>query len=78
MPKAQQRKHNQVHSVERKLRKKENALVRNYLTEAKRPGLPWRCKAAIYKKLFTLLERRVKEEAEHKQKLEARPATGSQ
>ena len=58
MPKAQQRKHNQVHSVDRKIRKKENALIKVYLKEAKTSGFPWRYRAGIYKKLFTLLKRR--------------------
>jgi hypothetical protein len=60
MPTAQQRKHNQVHSLDRKIRKKENALIKEYLIEAKRSGLPWRYRARTYKKLFTLLEERCK------------------
>jgi hypothetical protein len=68
MPKAQQRKHNQVHSVSRKIRKKENALIKVYLKEARTAGFPWRYRARIYKKLFTLLELRVKREREHKEK----------
>ena len=61
MPKAQQRKHNQVHSVDRKIRKKENALIKVYLKEASfrvPSGFPWRYRAGIYKKLFTLLKER--------------------
>ena len=58
MPTAQQRKHNAVHSLSRKIRKKENALIREYLREAKRSDLDWRYKARIYKKLFTLLKER--------------------
>jgi hypothetical protein len=60
MPTAQQRKHNAVHSLSRKIRKKENALIKKYLIEAKRSDLDWRLRARIYKKVFTLLEERCK------------------
>ena len=60
MPTAQQRKHNQVHSLDRKIRKKENALIKVYLREGKTSEFPWHYRARIYKKLFTLLEERCK------------------
>ena len=60
MPTAQQRKHNFVHSVSRKLRKKENRLIKDYLIEAKRSDLDWRVRARIYKKIFVILEERCK------------------
>ena len=60
MPTAQQRKHNFAHSASRKLRKKENRLIKDFLTEAKRSDLDWRVRARFYKKLFTLLEERCK------------------
>ena len=58
MPRVKERKHNQVHSVDRKIRKKENALIKVYLEEAKNSGFPWRYRARVYKKLFTLLKER--------------------
>ena len=67
MPTEQQRKHNRVHSVERKLRKKQDALIKDYLKEAKRSGRSWRSKAKIYKKLFALLEERCKSEQDRNQ-----------
>jgi hypothetical protein len=60
MPTAQQRKHNFVHSVSRKLRKKENRLIKDYLIEAKRSDLDWRVRARFYKKIFVILEERCK------------------
>ena len=62
MPTAQQRTHNQVHTLGRKIRKKENALIKVSLREAKTAGFPWRYRARIYRKLFTLLEERCKRE----------------
>ena len=78
MPTEKQRKHNRVHSVERKLRKKQDALIKDYLKEAKRSfdKNDLASSAKIYKKLFALLEERCKSEQDKQQyKKHGKPRT---